>query len=344
MEARGIINKRIRQLITFALVALFVLIINKPVTLFATGEYDGVWVGSVSIDVPGVLSFTDATGTMVYQENENTLYFFDSLFGAVQLVKSGGNWVLPSPIWTTFLGYQAYVTETSITFHSSSYLTGSITAEVVGVTGTGSLSLTKQSCQSLTKDSTVSGISGGTESVRCYEIGLPSGANNLNVQTWGGSGDCDLLLIYHRPSFDFYSSENMANKEEINLTSPNSGNWYIILLGVGSYSGLNLKVSYVVISAPSAKFDADVLTGPASLSVNFADYSTGSINSWSWNFGDGSGSTEQNPSHTYVKPGTYTVSLTVAGPGGSDTETKTGYITVEPSRAMPWIPLLLVDD
>ena len=33
-------------------------------------------------------------------------------------------------------------------------------------------------------------------------------------------------------------------------------------------------------------------------------------------------------------PGTYTVSLTVTGPGGSDTETKTDYITVsEPVSA-----------
>ncbi|MEW6757680.1 MAG: kelch repeat-containing protein [Acidobacteriota bacterium] len=37
--------------------------------------------------------------------------------------------------------------------------------------------------------------------------------------------------------------------------------------------------------------------------------------SWSWDFGDGSGSTEQNPLHTYTAPGTYMVTLTVTVDG-----------------------------
>jgi PKD repeat protein/uncharacterized protein YfaP (DUF2135 family) len=52
------------------------------------------------------------------------------------------------------------------------------------------------------------------------------------------------------------------------------------------------------------------------------------ITSWLWNFGDGSTSTQQNPSHTYTAAGTYNVSLTVGGTTGTDTETKNGYITV----------------
>jgi PKD repeat protein len=94
----------------------------------------------------------------------------------------------------------------------------------------------------------------------------------------------------------------------------------------------------------SANFSADPMNGVAPMSVSFTDESAGSITSWSWNFGDGSSITEQNPSHTYVNSGTYTVSLTVTGPAGSDTETKTAYITVEPNKANPWIPLLLLDD
>jgi hypothetical protein len=94
-----------------------------------------------------------------------------------------------------------------------------------------------------------------------------------------------------------------------------------------------------------ADFAADVTSGPVPLSVNFTDQSTGDISSWSWDFGDGSTSTEQNPAHTYTEPGTYTVTLTVTGPEGSDTETKTDYINVRsPGKAMPWIPLLLLDD
>jgi len=97
--------------------------------------------------------------------------------------------------------------------------------------------------------------------------------------------------------------------------------------------------------APGADFTADLTSGPVPLTVNFTDQSTGDITTWSWDFGDGSTSTEQNPSHTYTDSGTYTVSLTVTGPEGADTETKADYITVRSaSKAMPWIPLLLLDD
>src|SRR5690606_21072068 len=35
------------------------------------------------------------------------------------------------------------------------------------------------------------------------------------------------------------------------------------------------------------------------------------ITSWTWDFGDGSGSTAQNPEHTYEEGGEYTVKLTI---------------------------------
>ncbi len=47
--------------------------------------------------------------------------------------------------------------------------------------------------------------------------------------------------------------------------------------------------------------------------VYFYDQSTGNINSWTWDFGDGQSSTLQNPVHTYAQAGLYTVCLTVQG-------------------------------
>jgi hypothetical protein len=336
-------NTRSRQLITFALVGLLVLVINRPAPLFAIGEYDGFWSGPETVTVPGYGTETFTTGTLIYQEDQSTLYLMEPEIGTIQLIKSGGQWVLPAPISTTLLGFPVNITEVSITFHSFSYLTGSFTLDVFGVTGSASISFTKQSCQSLADGSTVSGLSGGMDSFRCYEIDLPSGATDLDVQTSGGSGDCDLYLIYHRPPFDFYPSENASNQEQITLASPDPGKWYIILVGFFSYSGLNLSVSYVGVPAPTANFTADATEGPVPLSVNFTDHSTGSITSWDWDFGDGSTGTGQNPSHTYSVPGTYTVSLTVSGPGGSDQDINVDFISVFP-KTMPWIPLLLLDD
>jgi PKD repeat protein len=77
---------------------------------------------------------------------------------------------------------------------------------------------------------------------------------------------------------------------------------------------------------PSASFSGTPTSGQAPLTVSFTDTSSGSPTSWSWSFGDGGTSTNQNPSHSYAAAGTYTVSLTVANSGGTDTATLADYI------------------
>ncbi len=79
----------------------------------------------------------------------------------------------------------------------------------------------------------------------------------------------------------------------------------------------------------NAAFSSAVTQGCAPLSqVAFMDLSTGNPTSWLWNFGNGNTSTLQNPTASYPNPGIYTVSLTVGDGSQTDTETKTGYITV----------------
>ena len=80
--------------------------------------------------------------------------------------------------------------------------------------------------------------------------------------------------------------------------------------------------------APVAGFTANNTNGTVPLSVQFTDQSTGNVTGYSWNFGDGYTSTLQNPTHTYTTPGIYNVTETVTGPGGNNTLTRTGYITV----------------
>jgi hypothetical protein len=64
------------------------------------------------------------------------------------------------------------------------------------------------------------------------------------------------------------------------------------------------------------------------LLVTFTDTSTGTISTWAWSFGDGTTSTARSPQHQYTAVGSYTVSLTVSGPGGTNTVTKSKAITV----------------
>jgi alpha-tubulin suppressor-like RCC1 family protein/subtilisin family serine protease len=78
---------------------------------------------------------------------------------------------------------------------------------------------------------------------------------------------------------------------------------------------------------PAADFMASATTGTAPVNILFNDHSTGFPTTWLWDFGDGSTSTLQNPTHLYSNPGTYTVTLAVTGAGGTDTLTKANYIT-----------------
>ncbi len=81
---------------------------------------------------------------------------------------------------------------------------------------------------------------------------------------------------------------------------------------------------------PVANFSANTTTVYEGQSVTFSDTSTNGPTSWSWTFTGGtpSSSTQQNPVVTYNTEGNYNVSLTVTNAAGSDTETKTQYITV----------------
>ena len=65
--------------------------------------------------------------------------------------------------------------------------------------------------------------------------------------------------------------------------------------------------------------------------ITFNDNSAGQITSWSWSFPGGvpATSTSQNPQVSYPAIGTYDVTLTVTGNGGTSTATKIGYIKVD---------------
>jgi PKD repeat protein len=81
---------------------------------------------------------------------------------------------------------------------------------------------------------------------------------------------------------------------------------------------------------PVANFTSDITTVTRGGSVQFTDTSTNTPTSWSWTFTGGtpSTSTARNPLITYNTVGVYTVALTATNAYGSNTNTKTNYITV----------------
>jgi PKD repeat protein len=77
-------------------------------------------------------------------------------------------------------------------------------------------------------------------------------------------------------------------------------------------------LSATILCPPIAAARANPPMGQAPHSVQFYDMSTGEIDSWYWEFGDGSVSEAQYPTHTYQNEGKYQVCLTIEGPGGID--------------------------
>ena len=80
---------------------------------------------------------------------------------------------------------------------------------------------------------------------------------------------------------------------------------------------------------PVAVFSGDLTSGTAPLPVTFTDASTGNITNRFWDFGDlvtSNTTAATTMSHTYTA-GTYNVSLTVSGLGGTNTQTQLSYIT-----------------
>jgi len=84
-------------------------------------------------------------------------------------------------------------------------------------------------------------------------------------------------------------------------------------------------------------FDAVPISGQNPLTVSFTDQTTGaSPIFWLWDFGDGGASNAQNPVHTYLAPGSYTVSLTaIESTSAFGTATKRDFISVAPAPLVP---------
>jgi PKD repeat protein len=87
---------------------------------------------------------------------------------------------------------------------------------------------------------------------------------------------------------------------------------------------LKIKETYAIITEkpnnpPTANFFYSPINPTTDDTIQFTDSSTdidGNIISWSWNFGDGTTATTQNPAHQYTKHGKYTVTLQVTNSTG----------------------------
>jgi gliding motility-associated-like protein len=88
-------------------------------------------------------------------------------------------------------------------------------------------------------------------------------------------------------------------------------------------------VCFNAAAQPSPAFTATPVSGCTPLVVSFTDQTTGGATAWEWDLGNGTTSTQQNPTTTYFNAGLYTVTLKVTNAVGSNTLTKSQYIKVD---------------
>lgn len=100
------------------------------------------------------------------------------------------------------------------------------------------------------------------------------------------------------------------------------------------------KIVTIVNLPPTADFAYSPSEPVENQEIQFTDRSSdpeGKLVSWSWDFGDGYRSTSQNPTHKYIKAGTYMVTLTVTDDEGvSSTKSITITVLTPPFWTQAW--------
>ncbi len=115
---------------------------------------------------------------------------------------------------------------------------------------------------------------------------------------------------------------------------------YTVNLTASNANGTNSKLATITVLVqpatilPVADFNSSATRGYVPLSVQFNDNSQ-KATGWKWDFGDGASSTEQNPMHTYVTAGTYTVNLIVSNANGTNSKLATITALVQPATILP---------
>ncbi|MFZ1664815.1 MAG: PKD domain-containing protein [Flavobacteriales bacterium] len=130
----------------------------------------------------------------------------------------------------------------------------------------------------------------------------------INVEATGGTGD--LYYIWNQGTIGTLLT-GTAGEHQVTVTDD---------------SGCSTTESFTIAAGEGAIAGFTAGSAVENQPVTFTNTSIAS-NAWTWNFGDGTTSTEMDPMHTYAEPGTYTVTLTAED--GTCTDVSTQEIIVD---------------
>ncbi len=175
--------------------------------------------------------------------------------------------------------------------------------------------------------------------------------NLINVQGPNGTftftpnqGCIDLSVAFSSATnntvnwlWDFGDGNVTSGSNNVNHTYTNTGTFNPVLI-LTDPQGCVFSIpspAPIIAGDVTANFTANITAICGSGTVNFTSTSTSYPNTgvtYLWNFGDGTSSNAQNPTHAYTSSGSFTVTLTVTNSlGCTDVLSMPNYITVEPA-------------
>jgi len=181
----------------------------------------------------------------------------------------------------------------------------------------------------------------GTQGIYTVTVTTPQGCtatastnvtvgNNLSVSL-GNYSFCSGSSVNINAGYpgSTYQWSNGATSQSITVSTP--GTYSVTITEPNGCSG-SASANVSLQSVPQADFTAtSICVGSSTQFMDASGIAGGSITTWSWNFGDGNFSSQQNPTHTYVSAGNYTVSLIISSANGCiDTVIKTINVYPQP--------------
>ncbi|MFK8011353.1 MAG: pre-peptidase C-terminal domain-containing protein [Marinicellaceae bacterium] len=191
----------------------------------------------------------------------------------------------------------------------------------------------------LTNGVAKTGLSGNQGNEQNFTLTVPAGASNLSFNINGGSGDADLYVRYGAaPTQSSYDCRPYigGNNESCDISSAQSGTYYVMIRAYSTYSGLSLIGSYTNPTTsnnpPVASFTSSCNDLSCSFNASNSDDSDGSIVNYSWSFGGSSVSAN----YTFASAGTYSVTLIVTdNDGATDASSQSITVTAAPVNSAP---------
>ena len=186
--------------------------------------------------------------------------------------------------------------------------------------------LTPPPVVTLTNGVPYGGLADAQGGQRVFKLQVPSGQSQLVIRITGGNGDADLYVRFGaaptRSTWD-YRPYIGGNEEMVTVSSPASGDWYVMLDAFAPYSGVTLTAQYSGFQPPTITAQPQGLTVPVGGTAMFNVTATGAGPlGYQWRKNGGSVTGATNASLLLASVGTNdagSYSVVVTNPGGSVT-------------------------